>query len=118
MPNFGQIVERIVEILGDVITSLVFEQIGCRKRLGSHFWTFWTHWSRFQKHLSIVNTYFYNFYHNREAQAIGSWTRRRSPGALGELLIKIVVFTCLPAIFSLTALVSMYFEILSIYCIK
>jgi len=75
VPNFEQFVEKIVEKLGEVITSPFFYQIGCRKRLGSHFCTLWTHSSRLQKHLSIVNTSFYTFEHNREAQAIRSWTK-------------------------------------------
>lgn len=37
MSDFGQILERIVEKLGEVITSLVFDLFGCKKRLGSHF---------------------------------------------------------------------------------
>ena len=66
-----QFVDQILGEQEEVITSSVFHKIGCEKRLDSIFWTFWTHWSRFQKHLSILNTYFYTFEHNREAQAIG-----------------------------------------------
>jgi len=55
--------------------------------------------------------------HNREATTKG-WTRRRSPGELGELLIKLVVFTCFHVMFSLTASLSVYFTILLICCIK
>ena len=75
LSDVDQFVERIVGKLGEVITCTVFNQIGGNKRLGRNFCTLWIHWSRFQKHLSIVNTYFYTFKHNREAEAIGSWTK-------------------------------------------
>ena len=39
IPDYGENVERIVGKLGEVINSLVFDQIGCKKRIGSHFWT-------------------------------------------------------------------------------
>lgn len=64
-----------MERLAKVITKAVFDQRGIIKRLEYHFLVFWTHWSRFHKHLSIVNTYIYTFEYNREAQAIGSWTK-------------------------------------------
>ena len=72
MPEMGQFVEQILGTKGEVITSLAFHHIGWKKRLDGHFWTFWTHWSRFYKHLSLTNTDFYTFDHNREPQAIGS----------------------------------------------
>ena len=62
-------------------------------------------------HCSVI----YNFL--TEATTEG-WTWRCSPGVLGELHIKIVVFICLYPLCSLTASLSMYFTILSIHCTK
>lgn len=71
--------------------------------------------SEAQFQLAIVKTLLWK--HNREATTKG-WTRRRSPRALGELLIKLVVLHVFPVVFSLTASMSMYFAIFSICCIK
>jgi len=43
-----------------------------------------------------------------ERPQLKGWTRRRSLGALGELLIELILFTCLTTMFSLLASVSMY----------
>ena len=71
--------------------------------------------SETQIELTVVKTLLRK--HDREATTEG-WTRRRNPGALGELLIKCVIFTCFLVVFSLIASMSMYFAILSIHCIK
>ena len=43
-----------------------------------------------------------------ERPPLKGWTRRHSLGVLGELLIKLVLFTCLTIMFSLISSVSMY----------
>jgi len=71
--------------------------------------------SESQIKLTVVKTLLENII---ERPPLKGWTRRRSRGALGELLIKFVLFTCLTVMFPLIASVSMYFTILSIHCIK
>ena len=61
--------------------------------------------SESQIELTVVETLLENII---ESPPLKGWTRRRSPGALGELLIKLVLFTCLTIMFSLIASVSMY----------
>ena len=65
--------------------------------------------------LTVVKTLLENII---ERPPLKGWTKIHSPGALGELLIKLVLFTCLTVMFSLIALVAMYFTFLSILCIK
>jgi len=55
--------------------------------------------------LTVVKTQLENII---ERPPLEGWTRRGSPRALGELLIKLVLFTCLTVMFSLNASVSMY----------
>ena len=55
--------------------------------------------------LTVVKTLLENII---ERPPLKGWTRRRSPGALGELLIKLVLFTCLTIMFSVISLVSIY----------
>jgi len=55
--------------------------------------------------------------HNRKPPTEG-WTRRHSPGGLGELLIKFVVFLYFLTVFLLLFQVPLYFAILSIRCLK
>ena len=55
--------------------------------------------------VTIVKTLLENII---ERPPLRGWTKRRSPGALGQLLIKLVLFTCLIVMFSLIASVSMY----------
>ena len=55
--------------------------------------------------LTVVKTLLENII---ERPPLKGWTGRRSPGAMGELLIKLVLFTCLTVMFSLIVSVSMY----------
>ena len=57
--------------------------------------------SESQIELTILKTLLENII---ERPPLKGWTRRRSPGALGELLIKFVLFTCLTIMFSLNFL--------------
>jgi len=57
--------------------------------------------------LTFVKTLLENI---TERPPLKGWTKRRSLGALGELLIKLVLFTCLTVMFYLIASMSMYYS--------
>ena len=54
-----------------------------------------------QIELTVVKTLLENII---ERPPLKGWTKRHSLGALGELLIKLVLFTCLTIMFSLNCL--------------